>query len=373
MPTITAQQLDAALALRDLTDPAQGIHAMQHIVSKAEAALAHAWAIPAHRSPGARIVPIRDNYDRLRYDPAALTRDSRYTRYIDDTRMLRSHTTAAIPALLAQSSTDVVWSVPGICYRRDSIDAQHTGEPHQLDLWRVSPTAQLTEQDLEEMVATVVQATLPGRRWWTVPSTHPYTVAGREIYVSDGGSAVEIGECGLAHPQLLADAGLPPTASGLAMGLGADRLLMLAKQIPDIRLLRSADPRVASQMNDLDLYQPISPMPATRRDISIAVYGHLDVELAGDQVRILLADDADNIEDLSVLSQTPYEQLPPGAIARMGISPGQTNVLLRLTIRHPTRTLTAAYANRIRDRVYAGLHEGSHQEWAVSRSGSPAA
>jgi phenylalanyl-tRNA synthetase alpha chain len=322
MPTVTALQLEAALALRDLTDPTQGSHAMQHIVSKAEAALVHAWAIPVLRSPGNRVVSVSDNYDRLGYDPAAVTRESRYTRYISGTHLLRSHTTAAIPKLLAQSNADVVYSVPGICYRRDSIDSQHTGEPHQLDLWRVSHTAPLTEDDLEEMVAAVVQATLPGRNWWTVPSTHPYTVAGREIYVSDGDQAVEIGECGLAHPQLLAAAGLPPTVSGLAMGLGADRLLMLAKQIPDIRLLRSTDPRVAAQMNDLDLYRPISPMPATLRDISIAVHEHLDVELAGDHVRLLLADDADSIEDLTVLSQTPYEQLPPAAIARMGISPG---------------------------------------------------
>ena len=40
--------------------------------------------------------------------------------------------------------------------------------------------------------------------------------------------------------------------TGLAMGLGLDRLLMLRKGIADIRLLRcAADPRVAAQMRDL--------------------------------------------------------------------------------------------------------------------------
>ncbi len=40
--------------------------------------------------------------------------------------------------------------------------------------------------------------------------------------------------------------------SGLAMGLGLDRLLMLRKRLPDIRLLRAGDPRIAGQMRDLE-------------------------------------------------------------------------------------------------------------------------
>jgi phenylalanyl-tRNA synthetase alpha chain len=63
---------------------------------------------------------------------------------------------------------------------------------------------------------------------------------------------VEIGECGLAHPDVLASAGRNPREwTGLAMGLGLDRLLMLRKGMPDIRLLRSTDPRIAGQMQDL--------------------------------------------------------------------------------------------------------------------------
>jgi tRNA synthetases class II core domain (F) len=49
---------------------------------------------------------------------------------------------------------------------------------------------------------------------------------------------------------VLAAAGLPGR-SGLALGMGLDRLLMLVKHIPDIRLLRSVDPRIAGQMLDL--------------------------------------------------------------------------------------------------------------------------
>ena len=50
-----------------------------------------------------------------------------------------------------------------------------------------------------------------------------------------------------------------------------------------------------------------------------------------------------------VVSETPYEALPPAAHERMGMRPGQKNLLLRLTLRDPARTLTRGEANRIRD------------------------
>jgi len=77
---------------------------------------------------------------------------------------------------------------------------------------------------------------------------------------------VEIWECGIAHPGVLAPAGLAGHG-GLALGMGLDRMLMLVKGIPDIRLLRSADPRIAGQMRDLAAYQPVSSMPPVVRDL----------------------------------------------------------------------------------------------------------
>jgi len=346
--------LSRALALRDLTDPAAGEHAIQHIVAALENALATTWGVPVRRDPGPRVVSVADNYDRLRYSAEAVTRDRRYSRYLDDGTMLRSHTTARIPALLRSvTDDDMLLSVPGICYRRDAIDRQHVGEPHQLDLWRVHRRGTpLDGGDLQEMVRLVVEAVLPDRPWWTVPSRHPYTLDGREIYV-DG---VEIGECGLSHPDL--------TAGGLAMGLGLDRLVMLVKGIDDIRLLRSADPRVASQMRDLAPYRPVSTMPPVRRDLSLAVDGEADVEVLGDRVRELLGPGASAVEEVTVLAETRYADLPAAARDRIGVRPGQKNVLLRVVLRDLERTLTAADANVLRDRIYAGLHEGAAAEWA---------
>jgi phenylalanyl-tRNA synthetase alpha chain len=344
---------------RDLTDPGAGPHAMQLIVDK----LCAIWPVPVIRDRGSVIVPVADNYDALRYPADAVTREARYSHYLGDGLMLRSHTTARIPALLKTLEQEAVLAVPGICYRRDVIDRHHVGEPHQMDLWWIRPRGsggrEMTEEELEEMVGTVVSAILPGRPWYTSPNTHPYTLSGREIYA--GG--VEVGECGLAHPEVLGR-----HRTGLAMGLGLDRLLMLVKGVPDIRLLRSEDPRVASQMLDLEPYQPVSAQPPIRRDMSLAVWRGLDAELLGDRVRTVLGPDSDAVEAVQVLSETAYADLPRAAIERMGVQKDQKNVLLRLVLRHPTRTLTAHEGNALRDRVYAGLHEGAAQEWAVVTS-----
>lgn len=223
--------LAAALALRDLTDDAAGSHALQLVLSAIEDAVRRAWQVPVRRHRLAPVVAIADNYDRLGYPPEAVTRDARHTRYVDTGHVLRSQTSAMIPPLLralaAEPADDVVLSCPGLVYRRDAIDRLHVGEPHQVDVWRVrSVGPRLTATDLHAMISLVVTAALPGRRWRTVPATHPYTTHGLQIDVADGDDWVEIGECGLAAEAVLGAANLDPRrTSGLAMGLGLDRLL----------------------------------------------------------------------------------------------------------------------------------------------------
>jgi phenylalanyl-tRNA synthetase alpha chain len=372
--TLTPPDLVAALSVRDLTDPAAGPHAVQALLDAAVDALVARWgcAVQAHRpSP---LVAVEDNYDRLGYDPAAATRAGRYSRYVSDTVMLRSHTSAGVPpalrALAARpdSPADVLLVLPGLTYRRDVVDRLHVGTPHQLDLWRIVRGPAVTAHDLLDMVDTVVAAVLPGARWRAEPAEHPYTTGGLQIDVQTPDGWVELAECGLAGPHVLERAGLDPTDhSGLALGMGLDRALMLRKGVPDIRLLRAGDPRIADQMRDLRPWRPVSALPAVRRDLSIVVDGTaVDPELLGDRVRTALGPDADALESLDVLTTTPHEELPPPARTRLGTRPGQLNALLRLVLRPVDQTLTDAEANAVRDRVYAAVHEGPHHEWTAS-------
>jgi len=366
-PILSPEALQRALALRDLTDPAQGPHAMQLLVDAAVTALRSAWGCPVIGERADPVVTVADNYDRLLYPPGGASRDARYTRYVSHDRLLRTQTSALIPPLLRRLATappeDALLSCPGLVWRRDRIDRLHVGEPHQLDLWRIRRSEPLGSTELLHMIRAVVGALLPGRELKTLSTVHPYTAGGLEIHVEVDGEWVEVGECGVAHPRILADAGLPPGYSGLAMGLGLDRVLMLRKGLDDLRLLRATDPRVGSQLLDLSPWKPVSDQPPIRRDLSLAVHERLLAEELGDRVREALGDRADDVEAVEVLSETTHAALPEAARDRIGLSPGQKNVLVRLTLRALERTLTDAEANRLRDEVYAALHEGFRHEW----------
>jgi phenylalanyl-tRNA synthetase alpha chain len=361
--------LDSAIGLRDLSDERQGPHAMQIILKDIHTALADTWRCPRMIVRPNPVVSVDDNYDALGYPRDGVARDARYTRYITDRLILRTQASAAIPSTLRSLALDppehLLIVAPGLSYRRDVIDRIHTGEPHQVDLWRLL-RGRLDSHALAEMVRHVVDAVLPGAQHRLVPTVHPYTRDGKQIDVASGDEWIEIGECGIADPNLLARCGLNPDQhSGLAMGLGLDRILMLRKGISDIRLLRSEDPRVASQLLDLKPYRSVSKQPPVRRDLSLVVAAELTAEEIGDKVNESIPGARDCLEAIEIMAEVSYADVPASGRKRMGMLAHQKNILLRLTIRHPTRTLTSMEANALRNAVYRALHEGVRQEIAL--------
>jgi len=341
---------------RDLSDPAQGAHAIQLILDDVLTATRDTAELRVVREDP--VTTIADNYTNLGYPPDAVTRDARYTRYVDDERVLRSHTSAMIPLslrrLAAEDDTwdDVLLACTGAVYRRDAVDRHHTGTPHQLDLWRISHQP----HNVDDLVVAAVRGALPNATLRMIPTTHPYTENGSQVDVLVDGKWLEVGECGQAARHVLDRAGLPTTVTGTALGLGLDRLLMLRKGITDIRLLSATDPRIANQMQDLTPYRPVSKHPPISRDLSIAVDATADNETLGDLVRTAVGNLA---EEIRVISETPVEDLPPAAVERLGAQPGQKNVLLRVVLRDLTHTLSDEEANQARDAVYTALHQGT--------------
>jgi phenylalanyl-tRNA synthetase alpha chain len=124
---------------------------------------------------------------------------------------------------------------------------------------------------------------------------------------------------------------------------------------------------VNALLRNLTPYQPVSTMPAVRRDMSLVVAAELDPEQLGDSVRAALDERSELVESIDVLSETDYAALPGAAVRRLGIAPGQKNVLLRVVLRALDRTLTHVECNALRDEIYAALHRGSVYEWAARR------
>jgi phenylalanyl-tRNA synthetase alpha chain len=373
---LSLPELNSALAVRDLSDPADGPHAVQLLLAEVVAALERLWDIPAATHRHSPLVATADNYDRLGYSADDITRDSRYSRHVSPTVMLRSHASAGVPALLDTlrgelGHYDRLHVLPGLVYRRDAVDRTHVGAPHQLDLWRLKARGLLGPAELQAMMAAVVEAVLPAAeypdvQWRATPAEHSYTALGQQLDVlvtrPDGSREwLELAECGLVAARVLRGSGLDPKRwAGLALGLGLDRALMLRKGIGDIRLLRSEHPEVRAQMQDLLPYRPVSVMPAVRRDLSLVLGSaeDADVELLGDLARTALGHDAELLAALEIRAVTPAAALPAAAVERLGLAPDQVNVLLRLELQPLDRTLTDEEANLLRDRVYLALHRG---------------
>src|SRR4051794_34353 len=103
------EQLRAALAVRDLSDAAQGAHAMQVLWRAIAEALAAAWGATLRVVRASPVVTARDNYDRLYYPADGVARDARYTRWIGPGVLLRSQTSAVIPSALEALARDPSW------------------------------------------------------------------------------------------------------------------------------------------------------------------------------------------------------------------------------------------------------------------------
>jgi phenylalanyl-tRNA synthetase alpha chain len=369
---ISQEQVDAYLAKVDLSDSENGVHAINIIKDRVIQAISE-WSglEPAVINPDP-IVEVSDNFDNLYYDENAIARDPRYTHYVDAHHIFRTQMTSAIPPFLRKYArsytgldTSLFLAAHGLVYRRDVIDRTHVGEPHQLDLWVLNRSRRLNRNDLVDMIGVVLNTLLPGCKYRCNETYHPYTINGLEVEVWFGtektGRWVEVLECGEAHPWLLDDTYMNSRHdrwTGLAMGIGLDRLCMLLKGIDDIRLLRSTDPRVAVQMANLKPYKGVSKQPAINRDMSLCVQ-EVDMENIGGRVREALGERADWLEEIELRKDFSYDEIPDQARERLGIQPGQRNILLRLILRSPTDSIPKEIGNEIYDIVYRVINEGA--------------
>ncbi len=358
MKYLTKDEIDQTLHLSDLTEKTD--HAIGMMVNEIQTVLEIKYGLKANIVRMSPIVDVKDNYDRLYYPNDTITKSSRYTRWIDSETILRTQMTSCIPNVLKKiNEIDSIQLCPGMVYRRDVVDKTHVGEPHQMDVWRITKDIQYNRQDLLSLVDTIVNVILPGIKWRYNETSHYYTKDGIEVEVYVNDTWLEILECGLALPQLLDDSGLDSTLwSGLALGLGLDRAVMLRKGINDIRILRSQNPKMLKQMSNLNVYVPISLQPQIKRDLSIAVDNEVDNEELGDTIRNLMGNEVKIIESVTIVSETKYMDLPPHVRERLGMNTNMKNILLSIVICPLDKTMTKVEANEIYTYLYDKLHKG---------------
>lgn len=365
---LTKEALNEYLAVPDLTESPKP-HAIKMVYEKVRD-----YIYSTHKQSEVQvcrknlIVTVADNFDNLLFPADNIGRSSTYTHYIDDTHILRTHTTANIPGILRDLAKnedwkDVVILLPGLVYRRDVSDKKHVGEVHMLEMWRIvknSSRKVIVKDDLLDVVRGVAETAAPGWKLRIVDSPHPYTKEGIEVNAIKDNQDIEILECGLIKDEILSNAGLDSEKySGWALGMGLDRLVMTLKEIPDIRYLRSTNPKIAEQMTNLDPYHEVSNQPAIKRDMSYVVPQEYVEEDISEDIRRSLGDRVDTLESVEIMGQTTYLELPEKVRERLGCNSLQKNVLVRITLRHLERSITNEEANQIYEQVYSKINKGT--------------
>ena len=81
------------------------------------------------------------------------------------------------------------------------------------------------------------------------PSYFPFTEPSAEFDIRHpGGKWLELGGCGMVHPEVLKAGGLDPEEwQGFAFGFGLDRLALMRHEIDDLRELFRNDYRFLAQ------------------------------------------------------------------------------------------------------------------------------
>ena len=236
---LAAESLDVTLPGRGLGTG--GLHPVTRVLERIEK-LFHSIGFAVAEGPD--IETDFYNFTALNIPEDHPARAMHDTFYIDEQHVLRTHTSPIqiryMQAHLGkyrhlETMPDIRIIAPGRVYRVDS-DATHSPMFHQVEgLWigeRVSFA------DLKGVIADFLQnyfETLDMQVRFR-PSFFPFTEPSAEIDVSWKDGWLEIGGCGMVHPNVLKHVGIDSEKYiGFAFGMGVERLAMLRYGVNDLR------------------------------------------------------------------------------------------------------------------------------------------
>jgi phenylalanyl-tRNA synthetase alpha chain len=192
---------------------------------------------------------IEDNYHNFEAlnipenHPARAMHD---TFYLDEDRLLRTHTSNVQIRYMVDHQPPFRIIAPGRVYRRDS-DMTHTPMFHQIEGLMVDENVTFTHLKglLEDFVHNFFGGDVKTR---FRPSYFPFTEPSAEVDIMGSNGWLEILGCGMVHPNVLKNVGIDSNKySGFAFGMGAERLAMLKYEIDDLRMFFENDIRFLQQ------------------------------------------------------------------------------------------------------------------------------
>ena len=202
------------------------------------------------------------NFERMNLPKDHPARDMQDTFYISDEMLIRTHTSPVQARTMEKhdfSKGALRMISPGKVFRRDTDDATHSHQFHQIEGLVVDKN--VTMGDLKGTLEVMMKKMFgEDRKIRLRPSYFPFTEPSVEVDVSCfkcGGAGcnvckhtgwIEILGAGMVHPDVLQMSGIDPTEySGFAFGLGPDRVAMLRYGVNDIRNFYQNDLRFLNQ------------------------------------------------------------------------------------------------------------------------------
>ncbi len=238
----------------DLTEVPEGAtvgHA--HIVTQAWQALEDVFVGMGFRvAEGPEVETDWHNFDALNIPPGHPARDGFDTIYVDHgrpgTTLLRTHTSPVQIRTMLDQEPPIYIVAPGRVFRRDTADATHMPVFHQLEGLVVDRDISLA--DLAGTIEAFTEAYFgPGFTSRLRPNYFPFTEPSAEFDIQrPDGSWLELGGCGMVHPNVLNAGGIDPERwTGFAFGFGIDRLAAMKYGVDDLRELFTGDVRFLNQ------------------------------------------------------------------------------------------------------------------------------
>ena len=241
---LAAESLDVTLPGRGLS--AGGLHPVTRTLERIEQ-LFHSLGFATASGP--EIESDFYNFTALNIPQNHPARAMHDTFYIDPQHVLRTHTSPMQVRYMEAHQPPLKIISPGRVYRVDS-DATHSPMFHQVEgLW---VDENVSFANLKGVVQDFLQRFFEKDDLQVRfrPSFFPFTEPSAEMDMSWNGGWLEIGGCGMVHPNVLKHVNIDSEKYlGFAFGLGVERLAMLRYGVNDLRLFYESDLRFLKQFN----------------------------------------------------------------------------------------------------------------------------
>jgi phenylalanyl-tRNA synthetase alpha chain len=192
------------------------------------------------------------NFEALNMPPSHPARSMHDTFYVDHgapgSTVLRTHTSPVQIRVMQLVQPPIYMVMPGRVFRNETTDSTHLAVFHQIEGLVIDRG--ITLADLAGTIDSFTKAffgTDFGSR--LRPSYFPFTEPSAEFDIrTPTGDWLELGGCGMVHPNVLRAGGLDPEEwSGFAFGFGIERMAKERHGVGDVREMYTNDIRFIEQ------------------------------------------------------------------------------------------------------------------------------